>query len=122
MRTPAPGSGWGLSAGPAHDTGSASAAQVLPGLPVAIAIEVDVPLPHQLPGAGVGADFLAVVAAATGPGAIRDHSAGPTTAEIPGDSEDLVEAAARFVDGLALRADESVQLAAPSVADRHRTT
>jgi hypothetical protein len=83
MRTPAPGSGWGLSAGSAHDAGTCSVAQRLAGLSVAVAIQIGVPLPQQLLGAGIGADLPAAPAAPAWGGAIGDHSAGPTTPEVP---------------------------------------
>jgi hypothetical protein len=62
-----------------------------------------VPLAQQLLGTGMGADRAAAVAPATVRGGIRGCSGTPM-AEIPGVSEDLVEAAARFADGFALRA------------------
>ena len=77
------------------------------------------PLTQQLLGADKGADLAAEVAAATGRGGIRGCSGAPM-AEIPGVSEDLVEAAARFADGFALRAYDSVQLAAPWAAPNCR--
>jgi hypothetical protein len=53
MRTPAPGSGWGLPAGHAPDAGH-SVAQCLAGFPVAVAVEIGVPQVRQLLGAGCG--------------------------------------------------------------------
>ena len=60
-----------------------SAAQRLGGLAVAVAVEIGVPLTQQLLGAGIGADLLAAVAPPAWGGAIGDHSACPTTAEVP---------------------------------------
>jgi len=83
MRTPAPGFGWGLSVGRSDAEGIGSAAQRLAGLPVAVAVQIGVPLVQQLLGSGVGADPPGAPAAPAWGGAIGDHSAGPTTAEVP---------------------------------------
>ncbi len=64
--------------------GEEESAQALAGLPIAIAVEIGVPLTQQLLSPGIGAELLAAVAMAAGGGAIGNHSVAAPPAEIPG--------------------------------------
>jgi hypothetical protein len=92
--------------------------QALAGLPVAVAVQIGVPLTQQLLGAGIGADLLAAIAAATGRGAIRDHSSAAPMAEVPraGDATLLLPHPIAVPAGPELRIEILLGVAATEVA------
>jgi hypothetical protein len=57
------------------------------GFPIAISIEIGVPLAQQFLGFGMGADLAAAVTAAARGGAIRNDARATTSPEVPGPAD-----------------------------------